>query len=120
MAAISALIGVAVALFSHPEIELLLERGNLTGADTLRVAEIQGYFVLQLPFFLVSLILVRLLAALTLNRAVFAITAFNSVLNVALNYWLMQSMGVAGIALWSTLVHVLSILLLAVVAAARI
>lgn len=117
---LSAGISAAVALFTVPVTELLFERGNFTGADTERVAQVQGYFVLQLPFFLISLVLVRLLSALTSNRIVFAITAFNSVLNVGLNYVLMQSMGVAGIALSTTLVHLLSTLLFAVAAAARI
>ncbi|NQV21283.1 MAG: hypothetical protein HQ511_07695 [Rhodospirillales bacterium] len=117
---LSAAISAAVALFTVPVTELLFERGNFTGADTARVAQVQGYFVLQLPFFLISLVLVRLLSALTSNRIVFAITAFNSVLNVVFNYVLMQSMGVAGIALSTTLVHLLSTLLFAAAAAARI
>lgn len=120
VAVMAVVIGGAVAVYSTPVIEILFERGNFTGADTLRVAEIQGYFVLQLPFFLVSLVLVRLLSALTMNRTIFAITAFNSILNVALNYGLMQSMGVAGIALSTTLVHLVSMGLLAIAVVARI
>jgi Na+-driven multidrug efflux pump len=48
-----------------------------------------------------------------MSRTVLVITAFNTVLNAVLNYVLMQQMGVAGIALSTTLVHLLSTLLFA-------
>jgi putative peptidoglycan lipid II flippase len=105
---IAALLSTVIAGVSTPLTELLFERGNFSGADTGRVATVQFYFALQLPFFLLSLVLVRLLSALSLSRVVFVITAFNTVLNVVLNYLLMQRMGVAGIALSTTLVHLIS------------
>ncbi len=104
----AALFSAVITGSSVPLIELLFERGNFSGADTGRVASVQFYFALQLPFFLLSLVLVRLLSALSLNRTVFMITAFNTVLNIVLNYLLMQRMGVAGIALSTTLVHLIS------------
>jgi putative peptidoglycan lipid II flippase len=110
---LAALISAVVVYFSEPLTGLLFERGNFTSGDTALVARVQGYFALQLPFFLLSLVLVRLLSSLTMSRTVLVITAFNTVLNAVLNYVLMQQMGVAGIALSTTLVHLLSTLLFA-------
>jgi putative peptidoglycan lipid II flippase len=104
----AAALSAIIAGVSAPLTQLLFERGNFSGADTDLVAAVQFYFALQLPFFLLSLVLVRLLSALSLNRTVFVITTFNTVLNVVLNYVLMQRLGVAGIALSTTLVHLIS------------
>jgi putative peptidoglycan lipid II flippase len=117
---VAAVISAGIVLLSTPLTEILFERGNFSAADTGRVASVQTYYALQLPFFLLSLVLVRMLSALEMNRTVLGITAFNTVFNIVLNYFLMQRMGVAGIALSTTLVHFVSTLLFATAVARRL
>jgi putative peptidoglycan lipid II flippase len=101
---------VPALVFSEQIISLLFERGAFSHADTLRAAEIQRYFALQIPFHLAGLVGVQLLIATGRARLMLAVTPINLAVNCLGNWLLSRSMGVAGIALSTTVVMVVSCL----------
>jgi len=105
---------VLVWVFSDWLTAQVFERGAFNKADTARVALVQQYYALQLSFQFVGIVLVRMLSALGENSKILAVATLNFVVNIALNYLLMSKLGVAGIALSTSLVMCLSSLLCAV------
>jgi putative peptidoglycan lipid II flippase len=95
-------------LFSRPIVDLLFQRGAMTREAVASIAQIQACYVLQVPFYLMSILGVRLLSAMSLNRIIMRIAAFNVVLNVVADYLFMRAIGVAGIALSTSLVYFVS------------
>ena len=65
----------------------------------------QALYFLQLPFYLVGILGVRLLSALGHNRTLLAISAVNVVTNLAGDWLLMKWLGLPGIALSTSLVY---------------
>lgn len=98
-------ISAVLLLFSEPITALLFGGGAFTAATAREVAWIQQMLCLQIPWYVASILAVRLLSALGLNRQIFAIAAANVLLNALLNYLLMQWLGVAGIALATSMVY---------------
>jgi len=101
-------ISAVLALFSGPITALVFGGGAFTAATALEVAKVQQMLCLQIPWYVASILAVRLLSALGMNRQVFAIAAANVLLNALLNFLLMRWLGVAGIALATALVYGLS------------
>lgn len=99
---------LALVYFSEPLIRLLFERGAFTEADTALVGRVQALFVLQVPFYTVGMLAVRLISALKANHILMWGAAINLMVNVVLNYLLMQWLGVAGLSLSVTLMYVAS------------
>ncbi len=95
-------------LFSEPIIELLFERGAFTAQDTRQVSQAQAYYLLQLPFYMLGILGVRLISALAKNDILMKISFVNLVVNIIGNYLFMQYFGVAGIALSTALVYAIS------------
>jgi putative peptidoglycan lipid II flippase len=99
-------------LISEPLTRLLFERGAFTATDTLVTSRVQTLFFLQIPFHVAGMVLVRLLSALGRN---FLLMLFGVIMvgtNTVADIILMQFLGVAGIALSTSLVFVVSFLLL--------
>lgn len=92
-------------LLSRPLVALLFERGSFTAADTARVAGIQSMLLLQIPFYTLTILFVRMISSLQANKVLMWGTAISFVVNISLNYILMQFMGVAGIALSTSIVY---------------
>lgn len=99
---------ILLLFFSEPIIELLFERGAFTAQDTRQVAQVQTYYLLQLPFYMLGILGVRLISALAKNEILMKIAFVNLIVNIIGNYVLMQCLGVAGIALSTALVYLLS------------
>ena len=94
-----------VCAFSQQLVGLAFQRGVFSHADTVAVSHVQALFVLQVPFFALTILYVRLIAALQSNYiSVWGVT-LGVVLNFVLDYALMQILGVAGIALATSLVY---------------
>ena len=104
--------GVAMVLlvvaFSTPIVRLLFERGAFSEADTRAVAQVQALLALQIPFYVLGMIAVRLLSAMSGNRILMWISFGNFVVNIVGNYVFMRLWGVAGIALATSLVYVIA------------
>ncbi len=101
---------------STPIVHLLFQRGAFTPANTLLVARIQALYIVQLPAFTLSIVFVRLLSSLQLNYILTWGTLMNCVVNISLDYLLVRRFGVAGIALSTSLVYLVSLCFLATMA----
>jgi putative peptidoglycan lipid II flippase len=97
---------VLVLCFSEELVRLVFQRGQFNAADTLLVARVQRMFVLQVPVFVTSIFFVRVLSALRRNDVLLYIAIGGVLTNAVLDYVLMQWLGVAGIALATSLVYV--------------
>jgi putative peptidoglycan lipid II flippase len=100
-----------MVVFAQPLVRILFQRGAFTAADTAVVSHVEAWLALQVPFYLVGNMAVRLISALKRNGVLMAIAAVNTVLNAVLNWVLMWRYGVAGIALSTSIVYLVSCLL---------
>ena len=94
--------------FSESIVRLLFERGAFTEGDTYRVSQIQMLYSYQVPFYVLGVIIVRLISSLKANALLMWGAVISFFLNVILNYVLMQRLGVSGIALSTSVVYCLS------------
>jgi putative peptidoglycan lipid II flippase len=103
----TALLSVPLALLliaAAPElVRLTLQHGVFHRGDTQAVAPVLAMYALQIPFFVTSRVFYRFLVALRRTDLIFYCGAVNLALDVVLNLLLMRSMGVAGIALATSL-----------------
>ncbi len=102
-AAISLPLAALLVFASRPIIALAFQHGAFRKQDTAVVAFVQSMFALQIPFFVVSRVFYRFLLALRRGSLVLACGVLNLALDIALNLLLMRWMGVAGIALATSL-----------------
>jgi putative peptidoglycan lipid II flippase len=99
--------------FSHTLTGLIFQRGAFTASDTEQVAAVQSMYLLQLPFFVLGRLFVRLTSALKANHILMWGTIISFSLNIALDYLLMKPFGVSGIALSTTIVYAVSLCFMA-------
>ncbi|WP_447987240.1 murein biosynthesis integral membrane protein MurJ [Nitrospira sp. Nam74] len=99
---------ILLVYFSEPLTRVLFQRGAFTDADTLLVSRVQAFFVLQIPVLSLGIMVVRLISALKANHVMMWGTVINLCLNILLSYVLMQRMGVEGLALSVSLMHLAS------------
>jgi putative peptidoglycan lipid II flippase len=104
-------VACALAWYSEPIARAVFERGAFVPRDTRLVAAVQAFSFLQLPLSVALALLFRTVASLRANALLMQVSIFALAANAALNYVLMQRMGVAGIALSSTGVHSLVLIL---------
>lgn len=89
---------------------LLFERGAFTAQDTLVVSQVQTMYALQIPFYAAGLLYVRMLTALKRNDLVMISAGISLALDIVLNLICMKYLGVAGIALSTSLFYIASLL----------
>ena len=82
--------------------------GSVLGGRHRSRRSVQALFALQIPFYVLGIIGVRLLSATGGNRLLMWISIGNFVTNIVGNYVFMQFWGVAGIAFSTSLVYVVS------------
>ena len=106
-----ATIPVALILIplSQSLVAFLFQRGAFTDSDTVQVAAVQSMYLLQLPFYVLGMLYVRLTSALKANHILMWGTLISFLLNIVLDYLLMKSFGVSGIALSTTIVYAASL-----------
>lgn len=97
-----------IVIFSEQIVQVLLQRGSFTAADTKIVAQIQSSFALQIPFYIGCMLVVRSISAMRKNQILIVGSAFNLAINIGLNYLFMRWLGVAGIALSTSFVYIFS------------
>jgi putative peptidoglycan lipid II flippase len=110
--AVSIPLTALVIFFSEPLVRILLQRDSFTAADTILVSQVQSYLALQIPFYLGCSLVVRLIAAMQRNHLMVWGSSLNLAINIGLNYLFMQWLGVAGIALSTSIVYCFSFLFL--------
>lgn len=94
--------------FSLPLTRLMFERGAFTAEATSLVARVQILYLVQVPFYIIGIVLVRLISAFKSNHLLAWGAAINLVVNVVLNWLFMRWIGVSGIALSTTFVYIVS------------
>lgn len=101
-----------IILFSEQIVKILLQRGSFTAENTHLVAQVQACFALEIPFYIACILVVRLSSAMQMSKIIMWGSVANMVVNVGLNYVLMQWWGVVGIALSTSCVYLFSFLFL--------
>lgn len=96
--------------FSPALVRLLFQRGAFTGQDTVVVSRVQAMYALQIPFYAAGLLYVRMLTALKRNDLVMISAGISLALDIVLNLICMKFLGVAGIALATSLFYAASLL----------
>jgi putative peptidoglycan lipid II flippase len=94
-----------LALFSQPLVRLLFQRGAFNVAASQLVNRVQLFSLLQIPFSVLLVLAIRMVWSLKVNRLLFRLAVFSLIANVVFDLALMKWLGVAGIALSTTLVH---------------
>ncbi len=104
---LTALVSVPIAFLliagSHFLIRATLQHGVFGAQDTAVVTPVLAMYAIQIPFFVVSRVFYRFLVAMRRTDLVLYCGVLNLVLDVALNLLLMRWLGVAGIALSTSL-----------------
>jgi len=109
-------ITILLYVFSESLTQIIFQRGAFNAEDTQLVSQIQTMYILQIPFYTLGLLFSRLISSLQANHILMWGALIGCILNVGLDYLLLQFMGVAGIALSTTLVYVASLAFLATMA----
>jgi putative peptidoglycan lipid II flippase len=99
---------LALIALSEPIARIIFERGAFTAADTALVARIQAYYFISTPVGFAGVLFVRLIIATKATRFLMWLSVMNAIVNVTANYVFSRYLGVAGIALSTSLVSVLS------------
>jgi putative peptidoglycan lipid II flippase len=98
---------------SQPLASMLFQRGRFTAADVQLVSSIQSMYMLQVPFYTLSILFVRMVSSLQVNQVLLWNTIIGFTVNLLLDLVLTRVIGVAGIALSTSLVYVASCTFLA-------
>ena len=99
---------ILMMLGSTAIVRFAFERGAFTSRDTQIVALVQAMYVIQIPFYTAGILFVQMLTSMQRSRTLLWGTSISLPLNVVLNYLFMRRMGVAGIALSTSLMYVVS------------
>lgn len=100
--------------FSEPIIVLVFQRGEFTAEDTPLVARIQAAYALQIPFYLMNILVIRYISALKANHLLMKAYFVNMLTNIGFNYVLIQFFGLVGIAFSTSFVYLGSWLMLTI------
>jgi len=94
-------------------IQITLQHGSFKAEDSAAVARVLTMYAMQIPFFVSSRVFYRFLIAARRTQIVFYCGALNLALDIILNVVLMRWLGVAGIALATSLWAVSTLMFLA-------
>lgn len=108
----SILLAIILILISKPIISLIFEHNAFTEDDAQIVSLIQQMYLIQVPAYIISIILVRFLESLNKNKFMVYVAIICLSLNVALNYILIEKLGVYGLALATSIVAIINSILL--------
>ncbi|TAN23138.1 MAG: virulence factor MviN [Acidobacteria bacterium] len=97
--AASLLLTAALIIFSEPLVRLLYQRGAFKPADAVLVSHLFIALALQIPFYVVGILFVRLLSALQGNGFLLWGAVIALPVDVALDLFFMHFWGIVGIAL---------------------
>lgn len=94
---------VAIYLLTGPMVGLIFGGGLFTVSDIGTVTRIMEYGIIQLPFFCTNMLLVKFANAKRKNALIMITSLSGLIVNIALNFVFIGKMGVAGIALATSL-----------------
>jgi putative peptidoglycan lipid II flippase len=99
---------IALVLLSDYLVGLVLQRGRFTPGDTAAVSRVLQMYALQVPFFSLGILVVRLISSLGASHILMWGTLISFVLNIVFDVALLQLFGVAGVALSTSLVYMVA------------
>ena len=102
-AAVSVPIAVAMIAAARPIVRLAFQHGAFGPRDTAVVASVMAMYAIQIPFFVVSRVFYRFIITMRRTQIALYCGLINLALDIVLNIVLMRWMGVAGIALATSL-----------------
>lgn len=105
------IIVIPLIIFSTPIISLLFERNAFKADDTVIVANIQMIFLISIPFTICGDAIVRFLTSINKNAFLAYVSLGTMLLNFILDYIFMQFYGILGIAICTTVVQILKVLI---------
>jgi len=108
----SCIVVVILVLISSPMIWLAFERNAFTSDDTIIVSKIQQMYLLQIPSYIVGLVMVKFLTAINKNNFMVLTSVISLALNITFNFILIDMMGVYGLALATSLVSIVNSIIL--------
>jgi putative peptidoglycan lipid II flippase len=103
---------IAICFFSEPIVRMVFARGAFTAQDAKIVSSIQTFFAYQIPFYVAGVMVGRLIWSLQANHILMWGGAINLAVNIILNLWFINLMGLQGIALSTSCVYFISFLYL--------
>jgi len=95
---------LCLIVFGKDLIIIIFQNGNFTNQDSENVFLVLFMFSFQIPFYLLSITLVRFLTAFNLNLFTIISSSFMVIVNVICNYLFIETYGVSGIALSTSIV----------------
>jgi len=108
----SSVVALVMILVSTPTIWLVFERNAFTSDDTVIVSKIQQMYLLQIPTYIIGIVMVRFLTAINKNNFMVLAAIITLVLNIAFNFILIKKMGVHGLALGTSIVSLINCIVL--------
>jgi putative peptidoglycan lipid II flippase len=102
-------VAAGLVLASRLVVRRLFEHGNFSAADAAAVSDVQVYYALQIPFYVLNCLVVRCLVALCRNSVLLWGALVNLGVKLALNCLLMPALGVRGIALSTSAMYMTSV-----------
>ncbi|MEZ4793736.1 MAG: lipid II flippase MurJ [Gelidibacter sp.] len=108
----STIVALLLVLLSSPLVSIIFERNAFTSSDTVIVSRIQQMYLLQIPAYIATILMVRFLESINKNSFMVLAALINLSLNILLNYLLIKSMGVYGLALATSIVAIIDGLIL--------
>jgi putative peptidoglycan lipid II flippase len=100
---VSAPLAVVLITGSHVVVRMAFEHGAFGPRDTQVVAAVMAMYAIQIPFFVASRVFYRFIVAMRRTDLALYCGMLNLILDIVLNLVLMRRMGVAGIALATSL-----------------
>jgi putative peptidoglycan lipid II flippase len=108
--AATAIVAAVIMLASADLIRILFQRGSFTAEDTVAAAWVQTMFAVHLPFYVLTNLALRAIAALERNAVAMWIALLFFAVNAIADWLLMRSIGAAGIALATAVAYALAAL----------
>jgi putative peptidoglycan lipid II flippase len=105
---------LVLVYFSEPIVALMFQRGAFTEADTLVVSRVQVMYLLQVPAYVLIMLLVRLVSAFKANHLLIWSALISLSGMIIFTYLFMQWFELVGIALATSMSYLLSCVFLAV------
>ncbi|HEY2417141.1 MAG TPA: lipid II flippase MurJ, partial [Steroidobacteraceae bacterium] len=103
LAAVSLPLAAFLILCAQPLVRVTLQHGAFGPKDTAVVTSVLAMYAIQIPFYVVSRVFYRFIVAMRRTDLILYCGVLNLALDVVLNLLLMRWMGVAGIALATSL-----------------
>lgn len=102
-------LAIFLEVFAPQIVRILFERGSFNAADTAKVAHVMRFAAMQIPFYIAGVLASRVAVSMQATRFTLCASIGAMVCNAGFNWLLMRCMGVAGIALSTACVHLLSV-----------